>query len=148
MIHWVSKYDDSKYVKENSVVTLTKHQPVQLVLLNDVCTSSCAELFQSPPHLSVSVYSNLPPRLLSFNSEMTMLTFCLQTYELHEAIFMCLLNCSNFAPEYKILSEFVFFACFFHLRPIKSLETTLALKTPDICNELFSPVLFVAPLTD
>ena len=34
MIHWVSKCDDSKNVKENSVVTLTKHQPVQLVLLN------------------------------------------------------------------------------------------------------------------
>jgi len=81
MIHWVCECDDSKNVKENSVVTLTKHQPVQLVLLNGVCTSGCTELFQSPPHLSVSVYSNQPPRLLSFNSEMSMLTFCLQTYE-------------------------------------------------------------------
>ena len=80
MIHWVSKCDDSKNVKENSVVTLTKHQPVQLVLLNGVCISGCTELFQSPPHLSVSVYSNLPPRLFSFSSEMLALTFCLQVF--------------------------------------------------------------------
>jgi len=62
------------------VVTLSKHQPVQLVLLNSVCTSGCTELFQSPQHLSVSVYSNLPLRLLSFNNEMLALTFCLQVY--------------------------------------------------------------------
>ena len=32
ILDWVSECDHCKYVKENSVVTLTKHHPAQLVL--------------------------------------------------------------------------------------------------------------------